>query len=61
MLKRGFLAGSGFYAMYAHTFEDVEKYAKAVDEVFAEIAKLGDKVEEHLEGLPAASGFGRVN
>ena len=61
MLKRGFLAGSGFYSMYAHTFEDVEKYAIAVDEVFAEIAKLDDKVEEHLEGLPAASGFGRVN
>ncbi len=61
MLKRGFLAGSGFYAMYAHTFEDVDKYSKAVDEVFANIAKLGNKVEEHLEGLPAASGFGRVN
>lgn len=61
MLKRGFLAGSGFYAMYAHTFEDVEKYSKAVDEVFGNIAKLGNKVEEHLEGLPAASGFGRVN
>lgn len=61
MLKRGFLAGSGFYSMYAHKFEDVEKYAKAVDEVFAEIAKLGDKVKEHLDGLPAASGFGRIN
>lgn len=61
MLKRGFLAGSGFYAMYAHTFEDVEKYAKAVDEVFENIANLGDKVEDYLEGLPAASGFGRVN
>lgn len=61
MLKKGFLAGSGFYAMYAHTFADVEKYAKAVDEVFADITKLGDQVKEHLEGLPAASGFGRVN
>ncbi len=61
MLKRGFLAGSGFYAMYAHTFEDVEKYAIATDEVFEQISKLGDKVKEHLEGLPAASGFGRIN
>lgn len=61
MLKKGFLAGSGFYAMYAHTFEDVEKYAKAVDEVFADIANLGENVKSHLEGLPAASGFGRVN
>ena len=61
MLKRGFLAGSGFYAMYAHTYEDVEKYAIAADEVFEQISKLGDKVKEHLEGLPAASGFGRIN
>lgn len=61
MLKKGFLAGGGFYAMYAHTFEQVEKYGKAVDEVFAEISKLGKDVEKHLEGLPAASGFGRVN
>lgn len=61
MLKRGFLAGGGFYAMYAHTFEQVEKYGKAVDEVFAEISKLGKNVEKYLEGLPAAKGFGRVN
>lgn len=63
MLKRGFLAGSGFYSMYAHTFEDVEKYKNAVDEVFAELAKLikENKVKEHLEGQPAASGFARVN
>lgn len=63
MLKRGFLAGSGFYAMYAHTFEDVERYAKAVDEVFANLSKLikEGKVEENLLGEPAASGFGRVN
>lgn len=61
MLKRGFLAGSGFYSMYAHTPEDVKKYAQAVDEVFAQIARLGDDVAKHLEGLPAASGFGRIN
>lgn len=63
MLKRGFLAGSGFYSMYAHTTEDVEKYAKAVDEVFGNLAKLikDDSVESHLEGEPAASGFARVN
>lgn len=61
MLKRGFLAGSGFYAMYAHTFEHVEKYEKAVDEVFASIAELDDNVGNYLEGKPAASGFGRVN
>lgn len=63
MLKKGFLASGGFYAMYAHTFEQVEKYAKACDEVFAKLSQLikENKVEENLEGLPAASGFGRVN
>ena len=61
MLKRGFLAGGGFYAMYAHTKNDVEKYAIAVDEVFAQIAELGDNIKDKLEGQPAASGFGRVN
>lgn len=63
MLKRGFLASGGFYAMYAHTEKDVEKYAKAVDEVFGNLAKLikEDSVESHLEGEPAASGFARVN
>ena len=61
MLKKGFLAGGGFYAMYAHTEQDVEKYAIAVDEVFAKIAELRDNIKDKLEGQPAASGFGRVN
>ena len=63
MLKAGFLAGSGFYAMYAHTFEDVEKYAHACDRVFEKLAKLikENKVEQNLEGLPTTSGFGRIN
>lgn len=61
MLKKGFLAGGGFYAMYAHTEQDVEKYAIAVDEVFAQIAELRDNIKDKLEGQPAASGFGRVN
>ena len=63
MLKKGFLASGGFYAMYAHTEEQVEKYLKAVDEVFGQLAKLikEGKVEENLEGQPAQAGFGRIN
>ncbi len=63
MLKRGFLASAGFYAMYAHSFEQVDRYAAAVDEVFASLARLAaaGKVRESLEGEPAASGFGRIN
>ena len=49
--------------MYAHTFEDVEKYSEACDKVFAKLSKLisEDRVEEKLEGLPATSGFERIN
>lgn len=63
MLKRGFLASGGFYAMYAHTPELVGRYAAAADEVFALLAKhISDgNLTECLEGEPAASGFGRVN
>ena len=63
MLKLGFLAGGGFYAMYAHVAAQVEKYAAAVDVVFGKLAALikEGKVRENLEGLPAASGFARVN
>ncbi len=63
MLKRGFLAGGGFYAMYAHRLEDVEQYAEAADAVFGQLAKLiqTGEVERHLEGEPVSSGFARVN
>ena len=63
MLKRGFLAGGGFYSMYAHQEKHVEKYLKAVDEVFENLAKLMKEgtVKDHLEGQPAQAGFGRIN
>ncbi len=63
MLKKGFLASAGFYAMYAHKKEDVEKYLKAVDEVFASLSALikNNEVEAHLEGKPSGTGFARIN
>lgn len=63
MLKLGFLASGGFYAMYAHTHDQVDKYAEAVDKVFSSLSKLvkTGNVQAHLEGAPAASGFGRIN
>ena len=63
MMRRGFLASGGFYAMYAHTFDQVDRYAVAVDEVFALIAaSVADgSLRARLKGEPAASGFGRVN
>ena len=59
MLKRGFMAGMTAYAMYAHTFDEVDAYIEAVDEVWGEIAKGG--VAARLEGKPAVSGFARIN
>lgn len=63
MLKKGFLAGAGFYSMYAHQENQVEKYLNAVDEVFSELSKLikNNEVEKYLEGQPAQAGFGRIN
>ena len=63
MLKRGFLASGSFYAMYAHTEQQVEKYAFAVDEVFGQLAELvrEGKVADMLEGLPVQPGFARIN
>lgn len=63
MLKKGFLASSGFYAMYAHKEEDVEKYLSACDEVFFQLKKHieNNDVEQQLEGQIAQAGFGRIN
>jgi glutamate-1-semialdehyde 2,1-aminomutase len=62
MLERGFLAGSGFYATYAHTTEHVEQYlaaTKTVFEVLAESVRHGDTVRR-LWGPVAHSGFHRL-
>jgi glutamate-1-semialdehyde 2,1-aminomutase len=62
MLEKGFLASTAFYASYAHKDEHIEKYYKAVDEVFEIIAteiKSGNP-EERLEGPVCHSGFERL-
>ena len=63
MLKRGMLATTQFYASYAHTDEHIERYSKALDEVFAIIAKAAREgtTKELLEGPVAHAGFQRLN
>lgn len=63
MLKKGFLANSSFYTMYAHTEEDVKKYISACNEVFAQLKHhiSTNTVKEQLETQIAQSGFGRIN
>lgn len=62
MLKRGYIATSGIYVSYSHTFEIVEKYMKSVEEVFEIIKKAIDegKVEEMLEGPVVHERFRRL-
>ena len=62
MLKKGFLASTVFYAMYAHQTTHVEKYLEAVNEAFLEIAEANRSgtVYKLLNGLPATAGFKRL-
>ncbi len=63
MLDRGFLAGSSFYSMLAHTDNHVNAYLTAVDEVFSEISELlkSGTIRNHLIGAPSTAGFKRLN
>lgn len=63
MLEKGFLATTGFYAMYAHKEEHVGAYLDAVDQVIPCLKEaLASGVPENfLLGSPAISGFKRLN
>ena len=62
MLKRGFLASLCVYVSCSHTKKHIEKYLKAVDEVFSIIAQAisENKVKNLLEGSVAQVGFQRL-
>jgi len=62
MLERGFLATLAIYVTLAHTDEVVEMYAKAIDEVFAELAEALERgeVKKRLKGPVAHTGFRRL-
>lgn len=63
MLEKGFLATTGFYAMFAHQEEHVKAYLDAVDQVlpFLNEALSSGQPESFLIGQPAISGFKRLN
>lgn len=64
MLERSILASNLYYAMHAHTDEDVARYLDAVDEVFGGIAEVLNnrgEVTQHLRGEPSSTGFKRLN
>ncbi len=62
MLERGFLAGKGFYATFAHTDEHVASYLAAVEECFTAIASARNSggVQTALRGPVAHTGFRRL-
>lgn len=63
MLDRGFLAGTKLYATLAHTEPVIERYGRAIDKVFAEIAAVlskGGRIQDALRGPVAHSGFRRL-
>jgi glutamate-1-semialdehyde 2,1-aminomutase len=63
MLDRGFLATNMYFATCAHTDAHIQKYLKAVDEVFAVIAQAieTNTVRKKLRGPEAHVGFERLN
>ena len=62
MLEQGFLASNLFYAMYAHTNENVQDYFKALDPAFEEIARSIEynEIDKKLIGEPSSIGFKRL-
>ena len=62
MLSKGFLASDVFYATYAHTNEQVDRYLTAVGDVFQQISKaiVRENVEAELWGPIAHTGFHRL-
>ena len=62
MLEQDFLASNLFYAMYAHTDENVQDYFKAVDKAFVEIARSieHNDIDKKLIGKPSSAGFKRL-
>jgi glutamate-1-semialdehyde 2,1-aminomutase len=63
MLKKGFLGNTAIYPTIAHNDAVLEKYERAIDEVFGEIAdilKKGD-ITKSIGGEEAHTGFKRLN
>lgn len=64
MLSRGFIAGTGFNPMLAHTDADLKLYAAAVREVFAELASLAQggesAIRSELKHPEAHTTFARL-
>ncbi len=63
MLKHGFLASSRFYASYAHTQNQIDKFEVAVNRVFRSLSsELGrGNLLDKIKGDVSKPGFSRLN
>ena len=63
MLKRGFLAGTAFYACTEHSDETLEAYEYNLDPIFKLIRECEDgrNIDVLLDGDVCHSGFKRLN
>lgn len=64
MLKKGYLAYTGYYASFAHTEQIVEDYLTACGQVFhmiAELLKNKEPIANHINGPVCHTGFQRLN
>ena len=63
MLKRGFLAGTAFYACTEHSDEILEAYAANLNPIFKTIKEYeeGRNIDDLLEGEVCHAGFKRLN
>ena len=63
MLKRNILAKNVLYLSYAHKKSDIDYYLENIKEVFILLNRLIDtnKIEKHLLGPEAHTGFKRLN
>ena len=62
VLEQGFLASNLFYAMYAHSEQNVSDYLKTVDKSFEEIEHSikQNNIDNKLIGKPSSVGFKRL-
>lgn len=63
MLDRGILAGSGFYATWAHQEAHVDQYLAATDEIAPELAQAirENDIHERIGGPVRHAGFARLS
>ncbi len=62
MLKKGFLSTNAYYASYSHKKIEIDKYLKALNDVFKNISYIGVKnIKKYLETYPCHGTFKRLN